>query len=98
VRIYEPVLLALYQSEGQQWLGMRSLSSGEAIQPLFGPLLGADGFRLAYADAAGLPTVLASAVRSVTVTLRAAGPPGTGLSTSPEEELVTQVVLRNGSL
>jgi hypothetical protein len=98
VRIYEPMQLALYQSDGQQWLGMRSLSSGEAIQPLFGPLLDADGFRLDFADAAGTSTGLASEVRSVTVSLRAAGSESGASGTPPVEQLVTWIALRNGTL
>ena len=99
VRIYELMELALYQSEGTSWLGMRSVSAGEAIQPLFGPLADGDGFRLAYADAAGLPTNVTTAVRSIAVTIRAASQNSSSTSRLDRyplaEELTAQVMLRN---
>jgi type II secretory pathway pseudopilin PulG len=55
VRIIEPMELKVYHSEGKAWLGIRSLSTGEAIQPLAGPLSG-DGLALEYLDHAGQPT------------------------------------------
>jgi len=101
VRIYERVELALYQSEGLSWLGMKSVSAGEVIQPLFGPLAGRDGFHLLYFDEAGLPTALSASVRSIAFTLRGVGqqPPSmTPNGRQPEtEELTTQVALRNAS-
>ena len=96
VRIYEPMELAAYQSDGQWWLGMRSLSSGEAIQPVFGPLAAADGFRLVYSDAAQVTTTIPSSVKSITVTIRGSG---TNYDNSPAgpltEELTTQITLKN---
>jgi hypothetical protein len=96
VRIYEPMELAAYQSVGQWWLGMRSLSSGEAIQPVFGPLAAADGFRLVYRDAAQVATAIPSSVKSITVTIRGSG---TNYDNSPAgpltEELTTQITLKN---
>jgi type II secretory pathway pseudopilin PulG len=55
IRIIEPMELKVYHSEGKAWLGIRSLSTGEAIQPLAGPLSG-DGLALEYLDYAGQPT------------------------------------------
>jgi hypothetical protein len=96
VRIYEPAELALYQSEAKSWLGMRSLTSGEAIQPLFGPLAQSEGFRLEYADAAGLATTDPGAVKSITISIRGlAGVSASSPDTGMTEELITQVVLRN---
>ena len=101
VRIYERMELALYRSDGESWLGMKSVSAGEVIQPLFGPLADRDGFQLAYFDAIGLPAALPAAVRSIAVTLRAVGQTASSLggpAGQPEaEELTTQVVLRNAS-
>lgn len=37
VRIFETMQARLYQSSGDWWLGARSLSGGEAVQPLAGP-------------------------------------------------------------
>jgi type II secretory pathway pseudopilin PulG len=55
VRIIEPMELKVYHSEGKAWLGIRSLSTGEAIQPLAGPL-GGDGLALEYLDHDGHTT------------------------------------------
>jgi hypothetical protein len=96
VRIYEPMELAAYQSDGQWWLGLRSLSSGEAIQPIFGPLAESEGFRLAYSDGSQLPTVTPSAVKSITVSIRGSGTNEGNLPAGPlTEELSTQVTLKN---
>jgi len=96
VRIYEPMQLASYSSEGRTWLGMRSLGTGENIQPLFGPLAEAEGFRLYYENAAGFPATASAEVRSVTVVLRARGSPDL-FGSVPAESLVTQIGLRNVS-
>ena len=96
VRIYEPMELAAYQSDGQWWLGLRSISSGEAIQPIFGPLATAEGFRLSYTDAAQMATVTPSLVKSITVSIRGAS---TNEDNSPAqpltEALSTQIALKN---
>jgi hypothetical protein len=96
VRIYEPMELAAYQSDGQWWLGMRSLSSGEAIQPVFGPLAATEGFRLVYSDAAQAATAIPGLVKSITATIRGSG---TNYDISPAgpltEELTTQIALKN---
>lgn len=99
VRIYEIMELRLYRSDDQPWLGMRSVSAGESIQPLFGPLSEADGLSLDYLDAAGMPTSSVTRVRSIRVNLRGLS---AGISTAGawngsqvQEQLTTQVALRN---
>ena len=90
------VELRLYESEGKSWLGARSVSSGEAIQPLVGPLTKGSGFRLEYLDATGMPTVDRTSIKSIRITLRGTTEGGgAGNSIPVEEELVTQVALRN---
>ena len=91
LRIYEPMELRVYHSEGQFWLGTRSISAGEAIQPLFGPLSNQDGFRLDYRDRAGRPTTTLSAVGSIIVSVH-------GVGQTADEQLTTEVVLRNAAL
>jgi hypothetical protein len=78
---------------------MKSVSAGEVIQPLFGPLADGYGLQLAYFDAAGSPASLPSAVRSIAVTLRAVSHLSGGLHPGQpaKEVLTTQVVLRNAS-
>jgi prepilin-type N-terminal cleavage/methylation domain-containing protein len=89
VRFYEIMELRVYQSDGQSWLGLRSISSGESIQPLFGPLTGPDGLHLAYLDASGGPTNNPAAIKRIEVTVR-----GTSEGI-PGFELTGQVALRN---
>lgn len=93
VRTYELMELRSYSSEGHFWLGARSISAGEAIQPLFGPLTDAAGFELTYLSKAGTPTTNPSAVRSIGVTLRATSE----LSAEAEEQLTAEVALRNAA-
>lgn len=96
VRIMEVMELRLYESEGRSWLGARSVSSGEAIQPLVGPLTNGSGFRLEYLDATGTPTADRTSIKSIRIALRGTTEgSGAGNSIPVEEELVTQVVLRN---
>jgi hypothetical protein len=99
VRIHETVELRLYRSEGRSWLGMRSVSSDEGIQPLSGPLRDGDGIRLDYLGASGLPTGVRNEVRGIRLTLRgeseAASNFGAYQGQPIFEQLTTQVGLRN---
>lgn len=96
LRIYETMELRLYQSDGEWWLGARSVSAGEAIQPFAGPFAGNGGVRFEYLDRFGMPTSDPAGARSVAVTMRGT----TKLPVPPagerlEEELVLQTTLRN---
>jgi prepilin-type N-terminal cleavage/methylation domain-containing protein len=96
VRITEVMELRLYESEGLSWLGARSVSSGETIQPLVGPLTTGSGFRLEYLDAVGVPTADRTSIRSIRVALRGITQGGgTGNGPPVEEDLLAQVALRN---
>ncbi len=74
VRAFEVMELQYYRSDGRSWLGMRSVSRGEVVQPLIGPLAdsaaGVRGLTLAYLDRDDRPTAATSAVRAITVDLR----------------------------
>jgi hypothetical protein len=97
VRIVEIMELKAYQSEGQWWLGIRSVSSGEAIQPMAGPLDGANGFQLTYLNRNGSPTADPSAVMSIGIGLRGVNQElRQGGTAAAVEELTTQVALYNG--
>lgn len=72
VRTFEVIRLAEYASAGQRWLGTASVSGGEAIQPLAGPLAGA-GLTLEYLGGDGAPTSNPAAVRGIRATLVGAG-------------------------
>ena len=93
VRTYELMELRSYPSEGRYWLGARSISAGEAIQPLFGPLTDAAGFELSYRSRTGAPTIEPRAVGSIGVTLRGRSE----LSADAEEQLTAEVALRNAA-
>lgn len=95
VRIGEIMELRLYQSESKWWLGMRSVTSGEVIQPLAGPLA-SDGLRLQYLDRNGRSTLDLSAVRSISIAVRGISAGVTRANDAAlSQELVSEVVLRN---
>lgn len=70
VRTFEVMQLKLYSSGGRHWLGARSVSAGETIQPVLGPLT-ATGLTLTFGDSTGAPTGDPRRVRSVAVALHA---------------------------
>jgi prepilin-type N-terminal cleavage/methylation domain-containing protein len=100
VRFYEVMELKLHQADGKSWLGARSVSAGQAVQPVLGPLSDNTGFLLTYLNAAGAVTADPTAIKSIQVTLRgiSEGAVNAGIEGSPtrvEEELVSQIALRN---
>jgi hypothetical protein len=99
IRIHEVMELRLYSSEGRSWLGMRSVSTGENIQPLSGPLSDGDGLRLEYLNAAGLASVTGSEVRSIKINLQGESEGlvsyGALEGEHARENANTQVILRN---
>lgn len=62
-----------YASGGKSWLGLRSVSTGEAVTPVAGPLADSSadvrGLTLRYLDATESPTADPRAVRAVEVAL-----------------------------
>jgi len=100
VRTFEIMRLAEYSSLGQHWLGMASLSGGELIQPVSGPLTGT-GLTFAYLGRDGAPVSAPSAVRSIRMSLIGATErpvaPGWGAGTGGivAETLSARVFLRN---
>jgi len=100
IRFYEVMQVNLHQADGKSWLGARSVSAGEAIQPVLGPLADGNGFLLQYLTAAGAVTTDPKAIKSIRVTLRGIsdGAINAGIAGTPthvQEELVSQVALRN---
>ncbi len=67
VRIFEIMEIQYYPQDGKMWLGMRSLSRGEVIQPLVGPLT---AFSLGYLDRDGRSTAVLTDVRVISLALR----------------------------
>ena len=88
LRIYEIEQIRAYRSDGSLWLGARSVSAGEVIQPVFGPLADA-GLRLSYFDPAGAITLDPARVRSIGITLVAEAAGG------GRDSLSTRVLIRN---
>ncbi|MDH4348610.1 MAG: prepilin-type N-terminal cleavage/methylation domain-containing protein [Gemmatimonadota bacterium] len=69
VHIFEVMQIAQVTSGGENWLGARSVSAGQALQPVVGPLA-TTGLSFAYFDSLGNTTATAANVRSIRVTLR----------------------------
>jgi prepilin-type N-terminal cleavage/methylation domain-containing protein len=73
VRLVEVMQARYYQSGGKSWLGLRSVSTGEAITPVAGPLAdstaGVRGLTFRYHDAADAPTSDPTAVRAIEIAL-----------------------------
>lgn len=69
VRVFEVMEARLYSSLGAWWFGARSVSAGEVIQPLAGPL-SSGGLRFAYLDSAMQPVGSPALVRSISVVVR----------------------------
>jgi len=84
VRLFEVMEARFYTSLGAWWLGARSESGGETIQPLAGPFA-AGGAPFKYLDSLQQPTLSPGAVASIQVDLvgRWPGWPG-GYSSRPD--------------
>jgi prepilin-type N-terminal cleavage/methylation domain-containing protein len=100
VRVFEVMELKLHQADGKSWLGARSVSAGEAVQPVLGPLLDGNGFQLQYLNAAGVETADRTLIKSIRITIRgrsdgAVNEGVQGRLTQAQDSLVTQVALRN---
>jgi prepilin-type N-terminal cleavage/methylation domain-containing protein len=102
IRIYEVMQLQLYPNGGKSWLGAKSVNTGEAYQPVLGPLTDAEGLGFEYLDAAGAVTADRKSVKSIRVTVRGiteqainGGSGSSGAMSSVQDTLVSQVVLRN---
>jgi hypothetical protein len=68
IRLFEVMQVRLYRSSGATWLGARSVSAGELIQPLAGPFtLARSGFLLL--DSLGAPSPSPVSTRQIGVRL-----------------------------
>lgn len=106
VRLVEVLQIRYYASGGRSWLGMRSVSTGEVITPVAGPLADSTatvrGLTLQYRDGSDGPTADPAAVRAVEIALLGVTnepvhwrAPGRALVDS--FALTTRVALRNAS-
>jgi len=100
-RTFEVMQLATRRSGGQNWLGARSVSAGQALQPFLGPVDSTAGVRFAYLDAVGSVTATPSAVRQIDVFVRTISrtPINEGVGPGPgsigSDALRVRVALRN---
>jgi prepilin-type N-terminal cleavage/methylation domain-containing protein len=73
IQLAEVMQLRYYASAGKSWLGMRSVSTGEAITPVAGPLADSTarvrGLTLRYLDAGAKPASDPAAVRLIEIEL-----------------------------
>ncbi len=70
-RVFEVMQVRLYSSLGTWWFGTRSVSAGEGIQPVAGPLL-PGGLHFTFRDSTGQVTAAPGQVRSISAVLRGA--------------------------
>lgn len=105
VRLTEVMQARYYASGGKSWLGLRSVSTGEAITPVAGPLAdstsGVRGLTLRSLDRADVPTSDPASVRVVEIALVGVTDEpihGRDLSRASVDSfaLTTRVTLRNG--
>ena len=99
VRTFETMQLRLMTSGGQNFIGARSVSNGDALAPAVGPLAGG-GLRMAYYDSTGAVTANAGRVRTVDVTIISLSDglvrlTATAPLTSLQDSMTTRVSLRN---
>ena len=103
LRGFDKIAYELYQApapDNNWYLGQRNPASGGTIQPLIGPLIGANGVTFSYYDSVGVVTADSSKVAQIGFVLRArtASPirsAGTGVQDYKVDSVVTWVALRN---
>ena len=100
VRGFDVVTYRVYQgADGDWYLGQRNLSQGGNIQPVVGPLTGANGVTFSYFDSVGAVTAVPAQVAQIQIVLRARTTSpirGTdGMQTYKVDSVLTLVSLRN---
>jgi prepilin-type N-terminal cleavage/methylation domain-containing protein len=101
IRGFDKVVYRSYQAaDGNWYLGQRNPAQTGTIQPVIGPLIGANGVSFVYYDTAGAVTNVTTQVAQIEIVLRArtASPVrrgGTGPQVYKVDSLVTRVALRN---
>jgi hypothetical protein len=58
-----------YESGGEWWIGVRSVSAGEVVQPAHGPIM-ANGLRIVGLDSAGAVTAIPARVSHLLLVLK----------------------------
>lgn len=93
IRTWEVMEVRGYVSGSETWLGARSLSAGEAIQPVAGPLTGS-GLLFEYLDSASVPTADRASVRTIVVTLWSRGGPAAALGGAAGADVTSRDSIR----
>jgi hypothetical protein len=70
-RIFETMEVRRYASGGTEWLGLQSISAGEPVQPLAGPLLTTTGLVIGPEVAAGAQAAIPASADAVRLQMRA---------------------------
>lgn len=98
VRSFERMEMRLYETGGRWWLGARSVSAGEQLEPVLGPLT-ADGLVFTYRDRAGAQTATIANMRTIDIALKGQTDGSIAVGQSAlsirEDSLTTRIRLRN---
>ena len=99
VRLFEEMRFQLQSVGGEWWLSAQSITAGEALTRVLGPLT-ATGFALQYFDSTGTETADKTSIKSVRVTMQgltdgAVRRGGSAAAAYVGDTLTTQVLLRN---
>jgi prepilin-type N-terminal cleavage/methylation domain-containing protein len=101
VRGFDKVVYRSYQAaDGNWYLGQRNVTAGSAIQPVVGPLIGANGLSFTYYDSVGAVTNVPTQVAQIEIVLRARtampirSSGATGVQDYKVDSVVTRVTLR----
>jgi prepilin-type N-terminal cleavage/methylation domain-containing protein len=101
VRGFDNITYSVYQSptDNNWYLGQTNNSAGGAIQPVIGPLIGANGVTFSYYDSVGTVTGAPTSVAQIQILLRArtVSPirDASGVQAFKVDSIVTRVALRN---
>ena len=100
VRGFDKVMYRVYQAaDGDWYLGQKNPAATGTIQPVVGPLTGANGVTFSYYDSVGVVTVDSSKVAQIQIVLRARTTSpirgADGVQTYKVDSVVTLVALRN---
>jgi len=102
VRLFDVMEMQTVADDGRSWLGLRSVTAGEALQPVIGPLADSTaavrGLRFRYRDRQGVETAVLKDIRAVQIDLRGITDQATrksGHFAVDSLALTTRVAMRN---
>jgi prepilin-type N-terminal cleavage/methylation domain-containing protein len=102
VRLFDVMEMQTVADNGRSWLGLRSVTAGEALQPVIGPLADSTaavrGLRFRYRDRNGVETAVLKDIRAVQIDLRGITDQATrksGHFAVDSLALTTRVAMRN---